>query len=381
MKRVVVAIYIDPDFYPPTINAILNMAEVFEEVIVISRNNSVKDFPYPENVHLIKVGKYCSVREMEQQPLWKKIAGFFQFTFCLLRFAKPGKTQLLLLYDSFALFSFYLIKNLIGTRKVWYHNHDMPNKEMIKKMSIGGMAAKYESTAMNFVDIFSLPSKERLVYYSSIKKDLPVFIIPNFPSKKVYSETNLKAGESETLKIIFQGFIGEGHSIEEIIRLLPECINGKRFTLTLKGSVSDQFKHKINMLAQQYNVTDKVTWLAIGPYSEMPNLTNTFDIGIGINMNTDIVSKTQGTSSNKIYEYAASGLAVILYDSEQFTNYLAGYKWTYFTDGSILSLRTTLEKITNEIETAGAAARESFNDKLNFENAFQPAFSQILKLL
>lgn len=381
MKRVVVAIYIDPDFYPPTINAILNMAEVFEEVIVISRNNSVKDFPYPANVHLKKVGKYCSVRAMEQQPLWKKIAGFFQFTFYLLRFTRPGKTRLLLLYDSFALFSFYLVKKLIGTKKVWYHNHDMPNREMIKKMSIGGLAAKYESTAMNFVDIFSLPSKERLVYYSSIKRDLPVFNIPNFPSKKVYRETNFKAGESKTLKIIFQGFIGEGHSIEEIISLLPECINGKYFTLTLKGSASNQYKHKINMLAQQFNVTDKVTWLGIGPYSEMPYLTNTFDIGIGINMNTDIVSKTQGTSSNKIYEYAASGLAVILYDSEQFTSYLAGYKWTYFTDGSILSLRTTLEKITNEIETAGAAARDSFNDKLNFENAFQPAFSQILKML
>ena len=80
-KRAVVAIYVDPDFYPPTINAILNLSECFDEVIVVSRNNAAKDFPYPANVNLKKVGSNCTVRQMEKQSLWKK--GFYFFKFCL----------------------------------------------------------------------------------------------------------------------------------------------------------------------------------------------------------------------------------------------------------------------------------------------------------
>ncbi len=88
MKRAVVAIYIDPDFYPPTINAILNLAEKFEEVVVVSRNNTSTDFPYPPNVKLKKIGKCISVRDLEKSPLWSKAFNFLLFNFSFLKYAK-----------------------------------------------------------------------------------------------------------------------------------------------------------------------------------------------------------------------------------------------------------------------------------------------------
>lgn len=379
MSKVVVAIYVDADFYPPTINAVLNLSEVFSEVVLISRNNSVKDFPFPENVHLKKIGRYCSVREMEKQSLLVKVKSFLQFTLYLLRFGRKKDTNLILLYDSFALFSFSLVKVFLKEKKIWYHNHDMPNRKFIKQFSIGGLAAKYEEVAMKSISFFSLPAKERLAYYPHVKNSIPVFIIPNYPSLKVYTKRPPVKSVDKEIKIVFQGFIGEGIGLEEIVKLIAGRINGVTLSLHLKGSVQYTFKKKIDELAEQFAVSDRVHWLSIGPYNDIPTITASFDIGIGINMKTDLVSQTQGTASNKIYEYAASGLAVILYDSPQFTNYLSQYSWAYFTDGSLQSLQNLVEKIIPDLSAVSIKAREGFETELNFEKSFIPVLNKIRK--
>jgi glycosyltransferase involved in cell wall biosynthesis len=380
-KRVVVAIYIDPDFYPPTINAILNLAEKFEEVIVVSRNNCLKDFPYPPNVRLKKIGTYCTVREMEKQSAFQKTKYFLQFSFALLRQARNKNIALIVLYDSFALFGFYLLRIMLGKKKTWYHNHDMPNRDLNNKYSIGGFAALYEKKAMKHIDFFSLPSQERLQYYTGIEKKISTFIIPNYPSLKVYKCVQQKKDNLKMIQIIFQGFIGEGHSLENLVELLQEKTGDHTVTLLLKGSVRDQYKSSLNTLAKKFDITNKITWIPVGPYSELPAITASGDIGIGINMNTDIISLAQGTASNKIYEYAASGLPVILYDSHQFRKYLDKYKWAFFTDGSLQSLKKIICIISENLPELKSAARKSFEEELNFEKKFQPVLQQVITFL
>ncbi|CAN5339131.1 hypothetical protein BH11BAC5_BH11BAC5_30220 [soil metagenome] len=380
IKRIVIAIYTDPDFYPPTINAILNIAASCDEVIVISRNNSLKDFNYPVNVLLKKVGKFSSVRASEQQPLWKKLVTFIRFTTQLLRYSVSRSTNLLLVYDQFALLSFFLVKGLIGKKKVWYHSHDMLDRNSLNKYSIGGFAAKYESVAMRHIHFFSLPARERLAFYT--KKDgISFFVIPNYPSLKVYKRPVAYSKDKDIIKIIFQGFIGAGHALETLLVLLKEDFNNNGLHLVLKGSVTDRYKSAINGLADQLTVSDKVTWLPIGPYSELPAITASCHLGIGINMNTDAVSSTQGTASNKIYEYAASGLPVIVTDSTQFKQYLDTYTWVFFTDGSVQSLHGILNNIIQQLPALGASARKSFEETLNFEHGFCPAWGQVMQQL
>lgn len=377
IKRAVVAIYIDPDFFPPTINAILNLAASCQEVIVISRNNSTTNYPYPTNVHQKKIGKVCTVRDMEKQSMWLKAIHFLQFTVSLFWHVKNRKTKLVVLYDHFSVFAFYLVKKIRRNRKIWYHNHDMPDKGMIKKYSIGGLATKYEQWAMDYINFFSLPSKERIEYFHGIEKKIPVFIIPNYPSLRVYSKLKTHS-ERHELKIIFQGFIGPGHSLEEIIEILPHEIDGRPLQLILKGSVTDEYKKFLHSLAEKYNVVNKLTWVPIGPYHELPSLTSSCDIGIGINMNNDVISKTQGTASNKIYEYPACGLPVILFNSEQFRKYLDKYKWAFFTDGSAESLYKSIQVIVENLPALKIAARQSFEEELNFEKGFCPALKEIV---
>ena len=86
----------------------------------------------------------------------------------------------------------------------------------------------------------------------------------------------------------------------------------------------------------------------------------TYHIGIGIHRKEDIMNKTLGTSSNKIYEYAAAGLPVLLYDNQQFRNYLGKYKWAFFTDCSKASLISALETMERNIQELGKRGQDGF---------------------
>jgi glycosyltransferase involved in cell wall biosynthesis len=162
-----------------------------------------------------------------------------------------------------------------------------------------------------------------------------------------------------------------------MVELLAEKIDGKQLHLILKGSVKDDYKKSINELALTYEVLDKITWVGVGPYSDLPDLTNSCHIGNAIHRNTDIVSKTLGTASNKIYEYAASGLPVILYDIDQFKKYLNQYSWTFFCNGSKKSIREVIENICINLPQLQQDARMDFENKLNFENHFNPAMDVV----
>lgn len=379
MKRIVVSIYIDPDFYPPTINAIINLAGICDELVVITRNNSKENYPFPPNVKLVKTGQYKSVRESERASFVKKISSFIKFTIALHKYVFNKKSELIILYDPVPLFSFFLLKKIgsIKSKKIWYHNHDMPDINLTRKYSVGWWAAKYEHTAMQSLDFFSLPSDDRLVYYPNWKRMDNYFCIPNYPSLKVYNTPARILKDEEEIRIIFQGSIGEGHSLEELIELLQHNIDGKKLRLVLKGSVKENYKQKLNQLAESFGVTNRLSWVGLGPYSELQKLTSSCHIGIGIHKGVDEVSKTLGTASNKIYEYAASGLPVILFDIEQFRKYLGKYSWAFFCDGTMETLKVTIENILNRYAETSAAARRSFEEELNFESHFKkviPAF-------
>ena len=82
------------------------------------------------------------------------------------------------------------------------------------------------------------------------------------------------------------------------------------------------------------------------------------------------MNKTLGTASNKIYEYAALGLPVILYDNDHFREILGKFEWAFFTDTSTASLKTCLENIIADYPRLSRQASEDFSKQLSFEHYF-----------
>jgi hypothetical protein len=66
-----IVIYFNPDYYPPTVNAVHLLSAHFD-VVLIGRNYDPPDGEYPANVTVHRLGKYTSIQaRMRAAPLAK----------------------------------------------------------------------------------------------------------------------------------------------------------------------------------------------------------------------------------------------------------------------------------------------------------------------
>lgn len=368
--KIVAAIYFHPETYPPTLNAVMNLAEVYEEVIIVARNTFPGTFPLPANCRIVFSGEYIPVRETEQRSVLWKIRSFWQFTRLLKKTIRQVNPRVIVLYDSIPLFSAFLLR--LNRRKhslTWYHNHDVFDKKHLRKYSIGWLAAHYEARAMKRLALFTLPAAERKKYFT-IAPGCAYFLLPNFPSKKLYHRYPAQRPLEKVFHLVFQGSVGTGHGLEEIIALLPEYKG--EVQLHIKGFFADGYQETITALARQHDVAGWVHVYGPTPYLEVPALASTCHAGIAIHRGSEIMHRSLGTSSNKIYEYAALGLPVLLYDNPHFREHLQQYSWAYFTDCSAASLKQSLADMRQHYAERSQAARTDFDGSLNFENGFKP---------
>jgi glycosyltransferase involved in cell wall biosynthesis len=366
MKRILISTYIDPEFYPPTKNAIFELAKNSLEVIVLTRNLfNAEVGEYPSNVTFRKVGRYMTVLESERINFISKILTFLVYYFNYQRILVGSRIDIVIFYDSIPLFTF-----LLGLKpskvKYWYHNHDMPNIQLTQKYSIGWFSARYEFLAMKKIDYFSLPSIDRLIFYPNWTNIDRFFFIPNYPRFELYQTFNHRL-RFENFTIIFQGSIGEGHGLEELIKILPKF---PQIRLILKGSVRPHYKRTLTELIESNNAHEQVIWMGITSYKELVELTARCHLGIAIYQGQDDVSKTLGTASNKIYEYIACGLPIILHDSEQFRKNMASQAYVFFYRGQLDELSNIIRTVYDNFEQLSLEARLGFETKFTFERYF-----------
>lgn len=371
--KLFVAIYNHPEFYPPTLNAVNELSKIFDKIFLLYRNYSKTHFNYPANIILLPSGNLLEMRKALKKNNFWKFLEFFKFTLKFALIANLKKIEMILVYDPIALFSLFLFRALINKDTlIWYHNHDVGDISIVRKYSIGWLAIKYEHKMFKYLNVFSLPAIERKDYFPMEQLKGKFFYLPNFPSKKFYSEYyKPKTIDKSPIRLVFQGSIGKRHGFEEILSILDKEILNKELNIILKGFISDEYKNYLISLAKEHSVDDKILFYGVGSYTSVLELASTCHIGIGIHTKTDIMNKTLGTSSNKIYEYAALGLPVLLFDNEHFRNHLSKYEWAFFTDLSKNSLMTCIENIIMNYEELSKSARKSFEDELNYEFYFK----------
>jgi len=202
--------------------------------------------------------------------------------------------------------------------------------------------------------------------------------LPNFPSGFIYKNglTDQRYNDP-VFRILFQGSIGPLHGLEELIPLLKEKIGGKELVLVLKGFINPKYLDQLKTIAADNRVSEKLIYIGPTDYRQVIENGKTCHIGIGIHKKDDIMNKTLGTASNKIYEYAAMGLPVILYDNEHFREILGKFEWAFFTDTSSDSLRDCLDKIIMNYRPLSSQAASDFNSQLSFEHYFRSLKNQL----
>lgn len=371
--NLVIGIYFHPEAYPPTLNAVGELSECFNHITIIHRPHLHNSWQYPPNVHALASGSFVTSREQESASVLKKTAFFIRYVRMFFKQCLSDKPEVILVYDSLSLHAYHLIKRLLPFKhKIWYHNHDVTEPGLLRKFSIGWFAAKTEAKAFQYLDVFSLPSNDRLKYFPMQQFKGSYFFIPNYPAVKFYRQFYHPRILGQTVRIIFQGQIGPYHGIEEIIPLLKAGIMGRRLELVLKGPCMQDYKHKLMQHAETHHVTANVTFAGVTPYAEVPATSAGCHIGIGILAKKDIMNTTLGTASNKLYEYAAVGLPVIYYNSEDFTRYLGKFAWAVPTEVTSDDIKEKIAQIFTSYNQLSTSAHNDFMHDLNYEKGFEP---------
>jgi glycosyltransferase involved in cell wall biosynthesis len=346
------------------LNAVEILSGYYDRIFILHRNVTGFDWTFPPNVQLVAPKKCFPVREVEKAGVIKKITWFLYFTVKLYRLNRNKKPDTVLLYDSLPVLSYRIVAPFIAKPRIlWYHNHDVSEAKYITKYNLAWLAWKSEPWILQRLQLFTLPAEERKICFPMEKLKGEFFFLPNFPSRTMYNKEPLKDKYFSTVRILYQGSIGQGHGLEEIILLLKEKILGKTLSLVLKGFISQEYLDELKTIAAKEGVAEQLVYLPPSGYREVIDNAYTCHIGIGIHKKDDMMNRTLATASNKIYEYAAAGMPVILYDNEHFRSTLQQYT-------SRASLLEIIKMLLLNYDEYSLAARSDFENKLCFEQYF-----------
>lgn len=376
---------------PPTLNAILVM-QAYASKVRFVRNNismppeiSVPPETYPALPDLVEVGSPCYVSQAQSRGALWKFQRFVHYLWVLRRELRQQRPDLVVIHDYLALLAFSWVRPVSGFRGlVWFNSYDVIEPTMKQgRFSLMWLVARHHARLFAELDFFSLPAKERLGFYPVERVRRETFVIPNFPAQAFYRRFRRprRLAAEPVLRLIYQGALGWGHGFEAFIAALATPVQGRRLELTLKGWIKASYREELEQLAARLGVSAQLSFVGFGPYREVPKLAATKDVGLAIFTGQDVMNRTLGTASNKIYEYAALGLPVLLYDTPHFRHHLGGREWAFFTDLSPESLAATLERIVVDYEAAANAAIRDFDREFNYERVFEPALERVLAAL
>ncbi|MEN3027589.1 MAG: glycosyltransferase [Chlorobiota bacterium] len=109
---------------------------------------------------------------------------------------------------------------------------------------------------------------------------------------------------AESIVLLYQGVVTEGRGIEQGIRLL--CRLPTAVLCVLGGGA---YQHRLQQLAQQFNVSARVHWLGWRPYDELLEWTASADIGLAL---IEPLSHSYELAlPNKVFEYCMAGIPTI----------------------------------------------------------------------
>ena len=357
--------------YPPTFNAINILAQTGHQIQVLARKDLPTEWKYPENVKIKFIGNYNHRFEYDKTSKTHKIKEFITYVKTLKNLFKTNKPDIVLLYDNIPLMAYRLIRLFINKKhKVWYHNHDIHYLKDYKKYSLPYFAYFSLKSSFKFIDYFSLPAIERLKYFNLENFRGKQHVLPNYPPQYLFKYKKTKEPEKE-IKLVYPGSnISHMHGIEEIIPVLNTKINKKNLSLTLIGTIKNNYKEKLLAIAQKHNTQNRLFFIDRKSYIKMPEEMLKYDIGVAINKPLNITYETGGSAANKLYEYPASGLPAIFFDNEHYRKYFDKFEWAAFTDLSEQSLLKAIKNLDNNYSYLSNKAKTDFEKSFNFENKF-----------
>jgi glycosyltransferase involved in cell wall biosynthesis len=342
---------------------------------------------WPAEVTIERIGAYASVGEKEGAGARAKLSEYARFAARTRTLIKQMQPAIVYSYDPYAFVASLLGR--IGARStpLIFHLHELWDTDGLRWDSLQKWVVKAALTGTKSADVVVFPEKNRSRYWLRAAGDLRApIIVPNCADANYFAEpadwNATIARRYKAREVVYVGSTGAPNGHLEALRAIAMAEGG--ISLRVIGSFHPEFEASFKALAHELGITERVRldgWMA---RDEVIARSSGSSVGLSLYKPVTKNLEYMGSASNKLFEYAAMGLPVVVPDRASYRDFLGNAEWVTYAEvedpGSIARAISSIFADGERYLAMSRAARRAFEEQYNYEQVFAPALDRIFEL-
>jgi len=297
------------------------------------------------------------------------------------------KPDIVIGYDAHGLISAWLLS--VFTRSPFiYHCHDFLDASEVRTASQRIIKWLERKVAPNIADVI-VPDKERAdVMAEQLKLRHAPLVVANAPLTAPSPSTRLQdtlaeQGKSFSQVVFRQGRIGPNHALDVTLRSMPMWADPS-WGFVIMGPAEPTYRDHLVDLATSLGVAERFVILPAVPYPQVAQYTVGADLGHGLYEPNHVNNRYITMASNKIMEYIAAGLPMLLSESSGSRALLEKYQVGATAD--IASAESVAESVNTILSSSyrvaemRAASKRAFREEFNYAYQYAPVIERFREL-
>lgn len=383
--RIGMLLYANPDRFPPTANAAHLLAQE-HDVTILCRDVDTPSLSWPDSVEILRLGDPSSTRERMSANWMAKIAEYRNYVRSIRDYVREKRPALLYAYEPHGYVAALRARGNAPI-PVLYHRHELEALDQLTLRSFQTWIYRTARRRSNEASFMVFPEAQRAALYAREVPSAPeACIVPNFPRLQMFPPFNLDRDELlrrwERRELVYRGALGAANGNLEHVRCLR--VARSHPVLRFLGDGPEEFLVELKTLIDVEAVAERVSLDGFVPYERANALTRQASVGLALYQTNDANLTYSVTATNKLYEYAACGLPVIVPNTAAYRDYLKDETWVLYADPAApASIADAIDQVFSDRDRYAAmclAARDAFETRYNYEAVFQPVLEKILAL-
>ena len=370
-QNLLIAIYANPDVYPPTINAARILARDFN-VRLISRNSDESALDW-QDLEIERVGPAVSVNELLAGGALAKARGFLCYLGALRRAIAESRPKVIYAYDPIAFAAAMLTRPVAP---VIFHCHDAPSIEELPARSLQSWLIRYAIKQTREAALVVFPEGNRAAYWlNAAGDDRAPSVVPNGAALDFFPPCDWSALAEVRWagrRALYLSAMGPANSQFEAV----DAAAGSKWTLELAGRASRDFMLYLEQRVYERRASDRVRIHGRVDDQLRMRLLREAAVGLALYKPVSINWDYSASATNKLFECAAASLPVVVPERHSYREFLADEQWVAFADvddpRSIAKAIDSLLTDRDRYFELSRAARAAHENRLNYENLFEP---------
>jgi glycosyltransferase involved in cell wall biosynthesis len=384
--RLLIAIYQNPDYYPPTVYAVRILRQYFD-VYILSRNVREPFETWPADVTIERIGEPASAREKEAATPRAKLAEYARFVARTRTVVSNLQPAIVYSYDPHAFVAAAIARAGRRSTQLVFHPHELMETQRLSWASLQTWVVKAALLATKRAEQVVFPEKYRARHWLALAGDSrePI-IVPNCPDSSYFRApadwNSTIARRFVAREAVYVGCVGDSNGHLEAVRAIAQLDESVR--LRIIGSDFPEFEARMRALAIDLGIGGRVSideWL---PPGEVVARAACASVGLSLYKPVTKNLEYMGSASNKIFEYAAMGLPAVIPDRASYRDFLGDAEWVAYADvEDPRSIARAISSILGDRDrylAMSLAARRAFEQHYHYEHVFEPALNRLLEL-